>query len=151
MFELNVKMETDSLTHWTAETELVRISLENLSEAWRKYVTFAAENPTIHNIGIVTWTKQGPDWTPESNPIFMQTAKISALASLDLAYKSADFSSIAFSGQSGEKGGEKEVKIEINQTITGIDTTTTPKVTNATLKAIQKAEAGINGLGGSMI
>jgi len=116
MLALNIKSEQNSLTHWTAETEMVRVSLENLSESWRDYVIFAAENPTIHNIGLVTWTDDGPDWTPESNPVFMQTAKVASLRSLDLSYKSADFSGIKMSASSEDTktSSDKKTEVKVN-------------------------------------
>ncbi len=134
-----VRSEQNALTHWTAETELMRISEENMSEGWRKYVDFAAAYPTIHNIGIVTWTKKGPDWTPESNPVFMQTARRASLASQDLTYKTADFSGVKMSGGGNQKQ-TTEVKIVVeDKTSGGI---------KANVTAVKNDPAGVYGVGG---
>jgi len=89
-----IKQEEYTKTHWIAITEMMRISVTDMATNWRKYVDFAAGYPTIHNIGIVVWNKGVPDWTPESNVVFMQAARRAQLASQDLSFKATDLSQV---------------------------------------------------------
>ena len=61
-FKLALEMYQENVdkTHWTAETEMMRISLQNMSDSWKEYFIFIGSHPTIHNIGVVNWTKNGP-------------------------------------------------------------------------------------------
>ena len=89
-----IKQEEHTKVHWTAITEMMRLSVTDMATNWRKYVDFAAGYPTIHNIGIVVWNKGVPDWTPESNVVFMQAARRAQLASQDLSFKATDLSQV---------------------------------------------------------
>jgi hypothetical protein len=120
-----IKQEDYSLTHWTALTEMMRVALTDMAQNWKKYVDFAAAFPTIHNIGIVTWTDKGPDWTPESNPVFMQSARRASLASQNLSFAASDFSGIETNASKKEKeksgeGTTKTVSIALYQTNYGV-------------------------------
>ena len=89
-----VKQEDYSRTHWMALSEYERIAVSDMAANLKTYVNFAAAYPTIHNIGIVVWDKKGPDWSPESNPIFMQSARRASLASQELSFAKSDFSQV---------------------------------------------------------
>jgi hypothetical protein len=93
---------------------MMRISLQNMGDSWREYVTFAAKFPTIHNIGIVVWDKDGPDWSPESNPVFMQAARMASLASQELVFAAADFSGVVMSQAKEKEKTEVKVALTVN-------------------------------------
>jgi hypothetical protein len=135
--ELYKEREELDRVHWMALTEMMRISLDNMTTAWKTYVEFAAKFPTIHNIGIVVWTKDGADWSPTSNPIFMQTARMAEMASFKVNYAAVDFSSVKGTGigGGGEKGEEKNVTINQQITVNTGAVTSPQQIVDAEVKA----------------
>lgn len=121
---LYIAREKMDAGHWTAVTEMMRLALENMTNSWKEYVDFAAKFPTIHNIGIVVWDRFGADWSPESNPVFMQSARRASLASQQMTYAAVDLSGVK--GTSGEALGEKKGDV-IVQTTVNINAPMTPE------------------------
>ena len=133
--ELYIEREKLDKTHWTALTEMMRLSLENMTTAWKTYVEYAAKFPTIHNIGIVVWNRGIPDWSPTSNPIFMQTARMAELASFKVNYAAVDFSALTFTGGDEKKKEDKNVTINQQITVNTGAVTSPQQIVDAEVKA----------------
>ena len=134
-------LETTGLIHYFALAEMSRVRSQAELDYMTACVNFAGTNPIVQNKIIVS--ADGPDWTPAA---FTPTQAPTLEA--------ADFSGIALSSAgsgSGGAGSGGEIKVEVNQTINGVDENTTNKVTNATVNGVSKALAGVEYLGGSMI
>lgn len=133
-----LKIEKLDREHWTFLTEEMKTSLGNLTDNYVKFVKYVADNPTIMNIGIVTWTKAGADWDPTHNAEFMQTVRMSAMISSVPEYKSVDLSKIEFAGSSSQKT-KGDTNVQINQTFNG--STDPQAVKDATKDAASEALA----------
>jgi len=138
---LYIEMEGFAAIHYTAMTEYLKIAVENMTKNWFDFVAALAANPAIANIGIVQWTKNGPDWNPTGNAEFMQTSRIAAMLASLPSYKSADFSSVQTLGTASKESSEssKETTKESTGSTLVIQTTVNNPVGVTTGESVRQA------------
>lgn len=137
-------LELLDLTHWATSEEIARVAAQKQLDFMATEVNFAGQNPIVQ--AYIVMSKDGPDWTP---PAFVAVTA-PTLESADFTKVGASVSAIVEKGLGNGTSATPTIKVEINQAITGVDSTTTAKVTNATNAGINKALAGVTALGGAM-
>jgi hypothetical protein len=122
-------LENDSLQldYWKHLTEMQATALDAMAKSDAQFTAFVAENPTIKNIGVVVWTKQGADWDPTKNDQFMQKMRIESVISNIPTIVAPTFAAISTTGGAGTgssagtdpTGKTINITANITQNITG--------------------------------
>ncbi|MHB8162790.1 MAG: hypothetical protein ACYDDV_00400 [Methanoregula sp.] len=127
-------VETSKLQakYWENLTGNQAAALTSMSASDAQFTKFVAENPTIKNIGVVVWTKEGADWDPTKNDMFMQAARVNAILSNLPQFTVPTFKAISMTGiagtgsyagipkkeQSGDETSAKDKTTKVEVTVT---------------------------------
>ncbi|HNX18267.1 MAG TPA: hypothetical protein PKM50_08090 [Methanoregula sp.] len=145
-------LETLDLTHWATSEEIARVAEQKMLDFMATAVNFGGQNPIIQNMIVVS--KDGPDWTP---PAFVAVTA-PKLTSADFSSVGASVQAIVakgmgdgVSGTASAKKAASDAGIVVQQTFNGVDLSDPDKIGKAAAKGVNRALAGVEYIGGSMI